>query len=406
MKDCSFKPNIQKDLKVGIPRAASIQKPIYERVNEVQKHKDEVLRKLRVDSEFQNTDLKFQPQINKLSEKLVNKKIQRTYGSVKNINVVERLTKDASDRIENLNRKNEDMNHELSQMYPFRPQLSTFTSNSHNNTMYNFETKNFYERQQEFLHKQHEKREAKRNQEGQEFTFKPKINSTSNIIIEADPQRAGEQDTDKYNRLYQKDYQKAEAAKEALEYELYGKFTFKPEINNLSKLMAADRTTLDLIEAAQNKSTLTHNVHSEMNMQKIKECTFQPKINKNYKEIPATYTNKEEMKAKLEEKARLRRLKHEQVMNNREYEEIKDCTFKPTINQGVPKSINEVVVVRGLGRFMELQELAVKKTQDQLEREAQVFGLGHKFAPNLNTSEVYTIPEPFDLSYARNNAHN
>jgi hypothetical protein len=393
-------PNLKKDDKVGIPRASSTQKPIYERVNEVQKHRDEVLRKLRIEAEFQDENLKFQPKVNKLSEKLVSQKTQRMYGSNKNLDFVDRMTKDASDRVEKNNKKNDDFNHEMSAMYPFKPQLSTFSNNSHNKTMYILDDKNFYERQQEFLHKQHEKREAQRNEEGQQFSFKPQINSTSGIIVEADPERAGERDQDRYHRLYSKDFHKAEAAKEAIEQELYGQYTYKPVINQLSKLMAADRTHMDLLETTHNKSTLSSNMHNEMNLQKVKDYTFKPKINNNYKEIPATLSNKDEMKAMLHEKARVRRMKQEQAINNKEYDEIKDCTFKPTVNQGIPKASSQVVVVRGLGRYMELQELAQKKTQDQLEREAQVFGLGHKFAPNLNASDIYTIPEPFDLSYA------
>ena len=397
MKDWSFKPNIHKDQNIGLLRTNSNRRPIYERVDDVQKHKDETLRKLRVEAECQNENLKFKPKVNKVSEKLVNKRIQKKYGSTKNINVVERLTRDASDRIEKKNK--DDFDHEISEMHPFQPKLSTFSNMSHNKTMYNLDNKNFYERQQEFLQKQHERREAKRNEEGKQFSFKPKINTTSDIIVEADPQRAEEWENDKFNRLYAKDFHKVEAKKEAIKEELYGKFTYKPHINQLSKLMAADRTYSDLVDVSQNKSTLTHDIHHELNMQKVKECTFKPKINKNYKGVTATYANKEDMKAMLKEKARQRRMKYDQEVNNKQYEEIKDCTFKPNINSGVPKTSNEIVVVRGLGRYMELQELASKKTKDQLEREAQVFGLGHKFAPNVDMSDIYTIPEPFELSY-------
>ena len=89
-------------------------------------------------------------------------------------------------------------------------------------------------------------------------------------------------------------------------------------------------------------------------------------------------------------------MKGDQERMDREYEELKYCTFKPNINDGFPNSHNNVVVVRGLARHMELVELAQKKTQDQIEREIQVFGLGHKFAPNANFSEIQSIDEPFD----------
>ena len=127
------------------------------------------------------------------------------YGSSKNINVVERLTRDASDRIEKSFKKNEDLNNEFSLMHPFCPQLSTFTSKDHNRTMFS-DNRDFLERQQEFLHKQHEKLQNRRNEEGKEFSFKPQINTTSEIIVEANADRANETNEEKYMRLYAKDY--------------------------------------------------------------------------------------------------------------------------------------------------------------------------------------------------------
>lgn len=127
------------------------------------------------------------------------------YGSSKNINVVERLTKDASERIEKSFKKNEDLNNDFSVMYPFCPQLSTFSSKDQNRTMFN-DNRDFYERQQEFLHKQHEKLQNRRNQEGKEFSFKPKINPTSEVIVDADSDRANETNEERYMRLYAKDF--------------------------------------------------------------------------------------------------------------------------------------------------------------------------------------------------------
>ena len=88
----------------------------------------------------------------------------------------------------------------------------------------------------------------------------------------------------------------------------------------------------------------------------------------------------------------------------------------------------EVVVVKGLGRHLELQELKKKKDEEKRLREAEVFGINHKFAVNAdqydinnpnrhllvtclsnsglninaaNTPGGYqtTIPKPFNLSH-------
>jgi hypothetical protein len=40
-----------------------------------------------------------------------------------------------------------------------------------------------------------------------------------------------------------------------------------------------------------------------------------------------------------------------------------------------------VIVVRGLSRHLELQELKKKQDEEKMMREAEIFGVGHKFAP-------------------------
>ena len=394
MRDCSFKPNVEKDHRIGTARCIS-QKPIYERVDEVQKKKNETLVKLRVETELNDQNLKFKPQVNKNSEKILHKKTQKMYGSNKNIGVTERLTKDASDRIEKLHKKKEDINNEISIMHPFRPNLSTYSTNTMaNRTMRSDGGKDFHERQQDLLQRQHENRENRRNEEGKEFSFKPKINSTSGIMIEADPERSRENANDKFHRLYNIDKRKAEQTRDMIEQELYGQYTYKPQINNLSRMMAVDRTMDNMLDVNHNKSTLSHTIHHEMDENKKKEYTFKPKINKNYPEVQSAYVSKADMKAKLAEKARERRMKQEKQRMDREYDELKDCTFTPVINHNIPEAHNEVVVVRGLARYMELQELAQKKTMDQIEREVEVFGLGHKFAPQIYMPNESYIPNP------------
>ena len=68
---------------------------------------------------------------------------------------------------------------------------------------------------------------------------------------------------------------------------------------------------------------------------------------------------------------------------------MKDCTFKPILLNNVPATQKEeVVVVRGLGRHLELKELQKKKEEEKKLREAEVFGLGHKFAVNVHELDI------------------
>jgi hypothetical protein len=60
---------------------------------------------------------------------------------------------------------------------------------------------------------------------------------------------------------------------------------------------------------------------------------------------------------------------------------MKDCTFKPVILETLPSTAKEeIVIVRGLGRHLELRELQKKKEEEKKLREAEVFGLNHKFS--------------------------
>jgi hypothetical protein len=53
------------------------------------------------------------------------------------------------------------------------------------------------------------------------------------------------------------------------------------------------------------------------------------------------------------------------------------------------------VVVRGLGRHLELQEAAKRQRAEQEEREAKVF-IRH---PSPSPRQHYTIPQPFNLTH-------
>jgi len=72
----------------------------------------------------------------------------------------------------------------------------------------------------------------------------------------------------------------------------------------------------------------------------------------------------------------------------RDLEELNECTFKPKTNPGVMDNNEGVVVVRGLGRHLELQELKKKQAEEKMLREAEVFGVNHKFAVNADQYDV------------------
>jgi hypothetical protein len=62
----------------------------------------------------------------------------------------------------------------------------------------------------------------------------------------------------------------------------------------------------------------------------------------------------------------------EQLQAQRELEEFKECTFKPIVHVVPPKPM-EPIVIKGLGRHLELQDLAKQMKKDHEEWERKVF---------------------------------
>jgi len=72
---------------------------------------------------------------------------------------------------------------------------------------------------------------------------------------------------------------------------------------------------------------------------------------------------------------------------------LKDCTFQPKILDKEPStSSNENVQVKGLARHLELKELKKKQEEEKRYREAEVFGLNHKFAVKADDLDLSKLP--------------
>ena len=61
----------------------------------------------------------------------------------------------------------------------------------------------------------------------------------------------------------------------------------------------------------------------------------------------------------------------------REIQELAQCTFHPTLPIYSPPSLDQPVVVRGIGRHLELMQLREKIQVDRALREQEVFGVRH-----------------------------
>ena len=248
---------------------------------------------------------------------------------------------------------------------------------------------------------------------------------TSDIICESDPTRGAENEDEKIMRLYKKDQKKQEIVREMIEKEVYSQFTYKPQINKISKTLAKP-SSIDELAYNPKGALKKEQLQEQFSNQEVNYCTFRPQTtqNKKYKDVQSAYSiteceSMEQYSKNLKEKLKEKQEKISNLRKQREYEQQKECTFQPQIlEKETSTSKDQVVVVRGLGRHLELKELQKKKEEEKKLREAEVFGLNHKFAINaedldlanpnrsqfqgLNQSHIppggYTVHRPFDLS--------
>jgi len=84
---------------------------------------------------------------------------------------------------------------------------------------------------------------------------------------------------------------------------------------------------------------------------------------------------------------------------------MSECTFKPNVKPGAPKEASGPIIVRGLGRHLEMQEKAKLLKAEQAVRMERAFSA--KVDPNTapNGQRTYTIPKPFSFHASSEEAH-
>jgi hypothetical protein len=119
IKSCSFQPQLvakSSALAVNTHKVQN-QLPIHERVENLQREKNEKLMKLRMQTEAEDKNTTFQPAVNKKSEKIA--MVKREEFDVHE-NAAERLYKDAADRAEKVHQKAFDLvNEQMNRDHPF-----------------------------------------------------------------------------------------------------------------------------------------------------------------------------------------------------------------------------------------------------------------------------------------------
>ena len=105
----------------------------------------------------------------------------------------------------------------------------------------------------------------------------------------------------------------------------------------------------------------------------------------------------EKMAQNIRMKQREREESRRNELISREIEELSECTFQPMIPYYNPPPSDEPVVVRGISRHLELQNLKARQAEEKRIRESQVFRV-QNVDKYRNSEDGMTNVEPFHLS--------
>ncbi|DBA71623.1 TPA: hypothetical protein ACH3X2_001084 [Trebouxia sp. C0005] len=279
---------------------------------------------------------------------------------------------------------------------------------------------NFYERQRFFYEMRQERMQRLQAEaEDKQCTFSPETGTAAHVLAASEQPHARESFLDKVERLATLDKQKQDACREATAEHYYAQFSFQPKINARSKRIANASPLSELHK--NNRARVLHEEQAREAEQRFRrDHTFKPALyhshkaphsgarlalphsTDGYKEnggqevIPAAnFTlhkqDPEHLVRRIDAYKRDRQARIAEAKAAHEYSELLDCTFTPAITRRVPQPTGPVVV-RGLERYMELQESAKAKEAAKRSREAEVFILNPQGAPT-----THTVPKPFKL---------
>lgn len=366
--------------------------PLYKKYKQVQQEKVENLENLRKKLDDENSDLKFKPEVNKNSEKIVLTKEQNLK------NVVDRLLQSKktnfAKKILNAEKKNELENIEC----PFIPEVNQIANEIFlkDNEVYNSDL-NFYEKQMIFDEKKRQKVEKLAKEI--EPSHVPMINPISRLICESEKNEY--LNLDPNQRLYEIPFAKSQALKNEIVKSELEKYSFKPKINEISRSMAKRKSPSELHLYSVEKRSKINDLKNEKIKKEVEECTFAPTINRNFKSVKPVL-EKSEINNFLMNLQQNKNFKETIAKKKAEFEMLENCVFKPSINQNGEtlknilhcSSVNSVV--KGFDKFLIHVEKAKQIKCEKKERETRIFNLNIDY--DYEAHKNPTVPIPFKLS--------
>ncbi|GIL54738.1 hypothetical protein Vafri_10453 [Volvox africanus] len=392
--------------------------PIHQRVADLLRSRNEKLAKAQIRMELGSGSVTFQPEINRRSAQLAAERQRQQPAEVAALPASERLYRLAQEAAARRREAGEesgsatrDVSAPRDQRNPFQQQqpLGVPAINPRSRALAESSDlpQDFLARQAYLAALGHEKRALYRSLlEESTCTFQPQLLSragslSSSCGLGITPRGGGGSnwsysggDGGRLSKLAYEDVQRSAAVRDALEQHHYGQFTFTPAINPRSRRIGRRHSLTDLYRDEERQAKLER-LAAAAEAERSVECTFRPNINQRSASLGRQRRGSLVLASVdgHEQATKLRSSILTEARALKEYEELKECTFTPAINRTVPKP-NGPIAVPGLGRHMELKELARKKREAEEARKAEVWNLRPK-SPGPRAG--ITVPRPFSF---------
>ncbi|KAK3275755.1 hypothetical protein CYMTET_16127 [Cymbomonas tetramitiformis] len=388
---CPFAPRINNY------NAKKTYKPLQERLADLQRSKSEKIARARMAQELEDPELTFQPRLNQTSMRIAEVLEERTEEAA-----MLGVTASSAHLIERRMKKQEEIQSVMNEECTFQPAINQ-TSERMIQVMETFgRNPDFVQRQQEqqdvTMYRKHAKQ---RDAVDEECKFVPQTNSSQVLHASRHVSMCHETQAEKMERLSYKDKIRKESLKENLQQQHFAQYSFEPKLNNVSRSMARSTTLGELVKDERRQKVLSEAKKAAEEAERA-QCTFRPELVAKSKKLPprpyqVDMNHADTITRRIAEYQKEKEQRLEEYRAAQQYEELEACTFSPATNKTkVPATRSSTpVVVRGLGRHLELQEMAKRMKVEHEDRAAKVFLEN----PNGGPKQQYTIPQPFNLDH-------
>jgi len=356
------------------------QVPIHERVDEITRRKRENVNLRRVEQELGNKDLTFAPKLAVRSEKMVQRARERA--------VYEPDTSDPT-----VLRPVEDRL--LGRAKSVGPTANVGGTERDRASAKTVE--GFLRRQAEFKVARDLHRETARAEADLPCTFHPEIAAQSEVLVESNYRLWGESQKDRVERLAVQDPKRREVLREELGKLAYADCSFQPKVADREKLEKEDRepTGAEDVHARLYSAKTVAAQRLEKEECLDEECTFAPKVaaHDKYAHVKSHYAFADPgaVSRQIVSEVTERQEKRAAAAAAKDERDLEACTFRPDVPDRRDLRSSAPVVVRGLGRFLELRDLARRKAEE---------GADPSEKKQSTVPGGVTIPQPFRLSTA------